>query len=327
MQIAYKEFSSTRKFGVELEVDPIVLSGGEPFGDAKSGKAVIANTLRCFESLPGNRRVDVLVEGGDQGWAESIDNDYWHVKYDSSCGPTGKKKKDGGGWEVASYVGSGINDIIHIAKAAHYLGSQGVQVNPFCGLHIHANVEDCDKTHMSNLMGHWLKIEPIISHALPERRKKNKYCKPLRSRLKKHYCEGMLLSDSIGPKNLSCHENPEKKYSINSVGWVVGERPTLEIRWPECVLDRMHIYNWTLFFINFIDACFMKPFDSISPVTSVEDLLEIVGLQNPEDEPFLILDEHLHLLKLWLLRRITECGSNQIIISEAKDKLDFLANI
>ena len=314
MHVAYKEFNTTRKFGVELEIHPSVT------------KMDLTDRMREFEKRSVNPR-QIIMEGGPEGWAESIDNNYWHVKYDSSCGPVGKKKQDGGGWEIASYVASGVRDAIHIAKAASYLEETGVQVNNHCGLHIHVDAADFTADQMGVLLGHWLKIESVVQHALPEHRKKNKYCKLLRQRMK-GYDPSRKLWDHIKPKNLCPHENPDKKFTLNTVGWCAGERPTVELRWPECLLDRMHVYNWILFIVNFVDACknreMPKNFDGVK---TIDDTLELMGLQGEDEGQALILDEHLHLLKLWFLRRVSRYGTHKKLVADAQDKLVFLTKI
>lgn len=323
METEYRDFTTKRNFGIELEIHPEDVS-----------KKFLCDQLKEFEARNKQPR-PVFMEDGSEGWAESIDNDYWHVKYDSSCGPLGKKKQDGGGWEIASYVAAGLPDIISIAKAAAHLRSNGVQTNLHCGLHIHVNAEDYTADDMSAMLGHWLRIEAVVAQALPDHRRKNKYCKPLRRRYNKLCTQGVdndwsvsKLWDYIRPSNLGVHENPDKKYTINTVGWARGDRRTVELRWPECSLDRMHVYNWTLLFVSFVELCKSRPAPTLlSPAQSVGETLEILGLQNPAGGPLLILDENLFLLKLWFLRRLMRFSSIKKIAREAEEKLVYITKI
>lgn len=320
MLVLHKNFISTRKFGVEYELT------------ASVSKKELGIYLKDFETENGTNRF-VHVEGGEKGWAESYANDFWHVKYDSTCGPLGKKKDFG--WEIASYIGSGNKDIVSISKAASYLRNRGVLTNNNCGLHIHADVSDLTVEQMGTLLSHWISIEHIIVQSCPKRRKNNKFCKSLARKIanvKKHIHTPSVLWDYIKPDNFSPHENPQKKVTLNSLGFAAGLvnkfhlRKTLELRMPECVLDEDFVANWIRLYLNFIDVNIKRGMANISKnCNNLSDLMWTLGLEDKES--FMLLSQEMHDVKVWFLNRLMENGNQQKMIKAVAKKLDLITRI
>lgn len=109
-RVIYKDFPQKRRFGVELEVSNNLT------------KSDIGKAITEFEGIYGLNKA-VKMTSGLEGWAQTECNDYWHVKFDRTCGPFGKSIDHG--WEVASYIGEGSADIRHIARAARFLKNFG----------------------------------------------------------------------------------------------------------------------------------------------------------------------------------------------------------
>lgn len=327
MRVEYKKFEPTRKFGVEIEVDQTL------------NKKELAEIIS--QKDPDRK---VHVEGGATSpkWAESVGNAFWHVKYDSTCGPLGKGK-DTGGWEVASYVGSGIKDIENIAAVGEFLGENQAKVNGNCGLHVHVETKDFSAKEIGKLLAYWIKIESFMFHANPSHRKGNKYCKSMRSL----YESGMIsdgienplsskeldpiqIWDVLKPKNHYPHENDEKKVTLNTLGVAKylhdscqDKRVTVEWRVPECMLQRKHISNCTKFILQFVDSCKDKEMpEDLSEIETIPDMLTLMGLYSKGS--FLILDSNLYELKLWFLGRVSEFSSNRKIAAEARQFIDFI---
>src|SRR5690349_3109756 len=103
--LIYRETPQSRKFGVELEVNKSVTK-------KKLGDIIAAQGILC------DRSEEVRVTSGVAGWEESRKNDYWHVKYDSTCG-----------WEVASFIAHGDADIDYIASTADCLSLWGAKTD------------------------------------------------------------------------------------------------------------------------------------------------------------------------------------------------------
>jgi len=116
--ICYREFNSNRPFGVELEVSPDIYP------------KAIGDILETYSHRP----VKIST------WKQTLNNRYWHVKTDSTCGYLGNGLDFG--YEIASYKASGYVDICHIAGIAERLSEHGISVNDNCGFHIHMDLSD-----------------------------------------------------------------------------------------------------------------------------------------------------------------------------------------
>lgn len=322
MRIVYRELPAKRRFGVELEVT----------------KTLLKNALGCLVKTyeeASSKKHEVRVTPGTRGWSETRRNAYWHVKYDSTCGPKGKYKDYG--WEVASYIGCGHRDIKSISGLASWLSDHSVEVNRNCGLHIHIDAEDLSPESMGNLMARWLKVEPHLFHICDARRNGSEYCKPIRDR----YGSRLIYYDptrlrhfwqDMAPYEYHTHNNPEKKYSLNTVGYAMGQiiphydRSTIELRMPECQLHTEHVENWIRLILNFVEMCkeSSPPFD-LAPATSVSEFLSFLGLQ--ESDRFVILDKKLLDTKIWVLNKlITSRLTTRETTLEARRLLEFISD-
>lgn len=319
-QIVYKEFPHNRKFGVELELSNNV------------NKKDIGYFLRYFECESEQKAVKI--SDGSTGWAATNNNDYWHVKYDSTCGPLGKGLDYG--WEVASYIGRGLRDVEHIGGAAGYLRSSGCEVNENCGLHVHVDAADFSAYMMGLMLSRWMKIESVLLSICDPCRCNNIHAKPLSSK-----CDIKMISyspilvmsfwDRIKPTNLETHDNDDKRYTLNTVNYAIGlnnrnySRKTVELRMPECKLDKDHVSNWTSLILNFVETSSKKcqvPM-TIRPSESIEEVLSYLGLGGNDE--FYILDKELTDLKIWFLTNLSK--KDHHLSSHAKKHLEFVSKI
>lgn len=330
MLIEYRNFQSQRRFGVEFEVS------------ATYTKKELGKFIETFEKGQGSGK-SILIEEGEKGWAESNANNYWHVKYDSTCGPLGKKSGSivdpmHHGWEIASYVCKGIDDVLCVSKVAQYLSDCRVLVNQNCGLHIHAETLDFNAYEMGILYSHWLRIEEMIIHSLPKHRKNNKYCKPISKRFKTKLGKVVnpsQLWDVVKPTNFYPHENPQKKVAINSIGFAQGlkedyhTRRTIELRLPECILNEQYVQNWLVLFLHFIDTTKTRGFLDYTKSCDnpLEETLWVLGLEEKNKDKFVLLGDKLFQLKCWFLERLINNASSKKIIESAFKKLEFITQI
>lgn len=332
MLIEYRNFQSQRRFGVEFEVS------------ATYTQDELHSFVKEFEQKNGTNRNIVVKHGtGAEGWAESIVNNYWHVKYDSTCGPLGKKTGQGSnpmhhGWEIASYVCQGVDDVISVSNMAQHLADCRVMVNPNCGLHIHAETLDFTAKEMGVLYSHWLKIEDMILHSLPKHRKNNKYCKPVSKKFKSKLPTALdpdKLWNTVKPTNFYPHENPQKKVAINPLGFAQGlktethERRTIELRLPECILNDNYVQNWLILYLHFIDTVKTRAFLDYTQVSKnpLDEVFWILGLEEKDDDKFVILGDKLFQVKCWFLERLINNSSTQKIKESAFQKLEFITQI
>lgn len=331
LHIEYREFPDDRRFGVELELSNNL------------SKEEIGKCLVDFERDSGSGR-KVEVTSGKEGWAFSSGNDYWHVKFDSTCGPMGKEKDSG--WEVASFIGKGAEDIKHISNAAARLHDFGAQTNLNCGLHVHVETTDYCVVSMGRLLARWAKVEDCLMKMCHPSRVGNEYCKPIRTRMKRRKANydskrPDWFWHEMQPYSLNVHNNPEKRYAINTIGFACSifnscyPRNTVELRLPECVLESRHVLNWARLMVHFVDCSveFDKlPLD-VEPAKSVDEVLYYLGLGglNPSfcdegTEEFLVLDGDLFDLKVWFLEKLASQRGGRTA-REAKKKLEFIATI
>lgn len=277
---------SNRRFGIEFEV------GNE------CSQSFIYNALKFC--TPVNIEVTPM-------WQQSSGNDFWHIKYDSTCGAAYLGQSSTPGWEIATFIATGFGDLTHIAGVAQELKQHGIKTNNNCGLHIHADVADFTVEKMGVLLAYWLKIEPMLCQAVPERRIDNKYCKLMsKSRkiaLNKEHTSAEVWK-AFKPTNFNLHENKQKKVTLNTVNFAESlitknkNKCTVEFRLPEGSLAHDDVLYWTSFFVNFIEK---------SKKSEMPKDLKSVGLI----EFFRISDIDLDT-KLWFLNRLNKFGNDQI---------------
>jgi len=323
MQVIFKTTPYTRKFGVELEVSPDL------------HKTKIGVLLEEFEMFSGTSR-PVRVTPGVKGWDDTNNNTYWHVKYDSTCGPLGKSEDHG--WEIASFIGKSELDLEIISGAGSWLKSQGVSTNNNCGYHIHIDVSDLTPEKIGLMIARWLKIEFYVMSACASQRLINPYCQFLNIRKitqNAHYNPLQLKKfwNEMAPQNLGIHENPDKRYTVNTIGYRIGQinpmhsRKTVEFRFPECLLDENHIGNWVRLLLCFVDSCCNASSapENIQKSTSAFEVLQLLGLQGSEN--FYLLDKELFDTKIWFLKKIISQSAETYYSKQASELLDFILEI
>ena len=316
MKIEFRNFSTKRKFGVEMEI---------------SNTLDVAKLQEAVKASGTQKRIK-----GQFGWSSTnTGSDYWDVKTDSTCGPKGKTTdKSLYGFEVASYPAQGHAGLTDIGNVATCLSVRGAEVNKFCGMHVHADARDLKVEQVGAILANWLKIEPILFQAVPKSRRDNKYCKSLllkkfknRSLDEKYSAEQMWVI--LRPTSVHVHDNSEKKYALNSVGYRAAieghyaDKHTLELRLPEGTLDKRDIKNWTRMFINFVSYSLNHVMPSNLRPTNVYQTLQILGLQG-NDEVFYVLSEGLYETKIWFLSRLCQFSNKPRIVTEAKKILEHI---
>lgn len=306
LNVCYRKFDSKRKFGIELEVN----------------NTVPKSRLKKIIQSVCDRPVQVT------SWGTDVDNDYWHVKEDSSCGPQGL---DGPrGLEIASYVGSGIGDIIRMSHVADALRDKKVVVTDFCGMHIHADCHDLSTEQMGTIVAYWLKIEYMIGLTLPSRRRGGEFCRYMQQKCRwrvdrtRSYRAGDIW-DLYKPQNLSQNDNDDRRATLNLVNYARGiwyswvTRKTIELRWPEGTVEGSNVKNWLRLFLNFIDNVKDRGMPDDTSSAGLEDVLTILGLHHDADN-FLILSEGLMETKAWFLERLVHFGAEDSFYSGGKNK-------
>lgn len=293
MKVEYKGFCSQRFFGVELEVGKEIQ------------RSIISSVIKKYS----NRKVVI------SGYTNSINNDKWILKTDSSCGRNvNSNGQNEGGYEITSYKASGIEDIKSIAKISSEIKKIGVKANNNCGYHIHVDVSDYTDEDMGRLIAYWLCIEDGLFASVPERRKYNNYCKKLRS--KNQYSNNINISDPVSvynifkPKVANIRHAQEKRYSLNLLNYYVStkkpyfKRKTVEFRFPEGTLTSNVVKNFIILLVSFVDI--IKSIN-VMPTElcnfNLNQILQICGLDHKDDK-FYIFDTDLFEARKWFLQRL-----------------------
>jgi len=312
-KIQYKCFASKRSFGVEFETSPNISK----------------QDIKKLIQMVCTREIYV------SSWEQSIDNSYWHVKQDSTCGPLSHKKQQYG-WEVCSFKSNGHKNITHIARVAQHLANSGLEVNDNCGLHVHAEVKDYDERQVAILLAWWVKIEPIIGLMVPESRINNKHCKMWSKSRKISVSNSYSAADLwsiIRPTEFGPHGNAQKKKTLNLVNFgavIAGARRgrrTLELRMPDGTLNGEDVAGWIKLFIHFVSSCRTRKMPKNMRVAkTIDEFLEILGLH--DKKTFFILSTGLRKTKEWILRRIISSKwaskSNPRMVEESKEALKMM---
>lgn len=280
MKFTTEKFVPKRTFGIEME-----------FGNKISGKElvdVIKNTDVDHDAI------------FSEHYAQDEGNDFWHVKYDRSCGDILGQY----GLEVATYVANSSKDLKIIGDVVKKLKSVGVNVNDRCALHIHAGAEDLNRMQVSMVCVNWVRAEHIICSMLPSHRINADYAKclkPIFNEINKNveFKENTLWS-FFAPTD---ETNDYRRRSINITNYVYkNNRKTLELRSPESSLEEIDVKNWTRFFLRFINCSSNQAFSNNLQPYTLEEFLQFLNLEKRTD--FLLLSSALFELKLWLCKRI-----------------------
>lgn len=313
--IQYRGLTQHRRFGVELEIND----------------TVSRNLIRDVIDGYSDRKIRM------SSWAQSRNNDYWHIKQDATCGLIGRDYDKG--WEVASYVGQGEEDISHIGLVAQGLAEAGCEVNENCGLHVHVEAADFDAYQMGVLMGHYAKFEHILLDIVPDHRHVNPYCETLYSEFDYHDRKKQWSAPEmwlhLKPRNHSPHNNPYRWRSVNLVNFSIGlvnknwNRKTVEFRLPECSLIDYDVKNWVRLFVNFVDWASTQDMPEDIQGSTIRNALGHMGLGHEEDT-FYILGRGLFNTKTWLLRRYIRFNQHRAygncLIVEPKEILNEMWN-
>ncbi len=294
MKVQYRSFSTRRPFGVEGEYTR--------FGITREAMADIL-TIK-----DPSRSVIITEYGLSSG-------DGWHVKTDSTCG-----------WEVASYKGRGVADLVNISSCFEAVAAQGGYINSDCGLHIHVDVSDFTECEVARVVAHWIRIEPVVFSIVPKSRKENIYCKRLRRKFIR--CIGKRTSpwkesdfyQKVKP--FDYESKKERRVSLNICNFEKSlveqdfDRKTLELRLPEMTSKGDDIKNWIRFFVTFVENTSKISIPCDMSSVGLSKTLYLAGLHAGDGEG-LLLSDGLFRTKEWFLYRVLKYAKNKKLCTDA----------
>jgi hypothetical protein len=314
MQILFQKLACKRFYGIEMEM-------GNEVNIAHIRKIIEQNSMIPVKTC---------------AYRATINNSFWDVKHDGSCGKrTDKFGINEGGYEVNSYKAYTAKDLAHICNVAKKLKQAGLIVNNNCGLHVHVDVSDFSEEQMGIFIFNWLKIEEIIFQSVPDIRKRSKYCcKNYYSRslpFKDKPLDASQIWDYYRPKTTKLHDNMDRRLAVNFVNYYrflklkYFHRPTVEFRFPEGTLISYHIKNWVKLFLHFVNnVSRMKKVDEFK-LASLTETLEILGLEGNENN-FSLLSPSLHETKIWFLKRLIRyCDYRHLTLKQ--EAIEILTNM
>ena len=241
MDLIKLEFDSSRRFGVELELNSF--------------------DKRDFYSNPLNTTLGELPLGSDEiaillnsklGFNVKImkyhhthNNLVWVIKPDRSCGI-----------EVCSPVSKGWTGIKSICEVVDLFSREKeISADSRCSFHIHVDVSDCSKEQVAKILTYWIKCEAIFLDSVPLQRKRNKFCQ----------CIGMTdLFEVDTPWDSSYiikKLGNNKYYTANCEHLANGHRQTLEFRIAESTacIDPFYTKNWIKLILHFVECAKNAP--------------------------------------------------------------------
>lgn len=201
-----------RLFGAEIEYNDVPM---------KDVAWAIAAQLRDYVEVTAH---------GHKHWNKTYG--YWLVKPDSSCGI-----------EVCSPLLKGSKGIRQLCSVIDVL--KNLPCDGRCSFHLHLSTADCSRQQINNILGWWVKCEPVIYDSFPDSRKNSKYCQFI------GFCDFMEgntldLIDLLG----------QNKYkSINTYHHLKGDRSSLEVRPAENEFckNSYFVENWVTFILLFFE--------------------------------------------------------------------------
>jgi hypothetical protein len=302
------KFNTKRSFGVEIEV----------------GKEVSKNVI--FESVQklSYKRVR------SSYYHPSVNNTFWDIKHDGSCGAKMKNGINEGGYEITSYKGSGVKDLLHISKVISTLKSIKIKTNHNCGMHIHVDVSDCNVDEIGCLINNWIFIEDIMFCMVPLRRKLNKFCNRLyTSKINNNSLKTAKDYWECYKPNSTALTSGDRRMSLNLLNYFRSmklktfNRKTVEFRFPESTLVEKNIKNWVRLLVFFVEFSIRnKKLISISPIDNLLKFLNVVGLYDFDNK--IKYSSGLLETRLWALKRIHRYANNIDIKNQAKNLIERL---
>lgn len=318
--IGYGIFGTKRKFGVEIE---------------SSAHISKARMKKCIEETDKAHPVRV-----SEQYAKDYNNNWWHIKKDGSCADRDYPY----GFEVCSYVGSGIGDIENVQKVVTALNKLGVKPNSNCSVHVHVEVNDFNSEKLAALVATWMRFEAIIGEMVPLNRVNSIYSKLLTKHYRwfsekkqfdaKTFCQLMMP--------LPCREafhgwnDRDRRLALNITNYAAvyhnmsdyrrnkaAYRKTVELRLPEGSMDARTVGNWVKFMLQFVQCCKKLPFPEQLTSFGLEDALVMMKLHSKDH--MLVLSRGLWNLKVWILERVLKHSRDQALRKEALTMLNYIS--
>lgn len=286
-------FNSMRRFGVEIEINSFDGESRPVNGKRPAGIEDVALLVQK------NCSDDVVIKG----YEHTSGNEGWVIKPDASCGI-----------EIVTTPLKGWRGIASVCKVVEALkNDQRIKADSRCSVHAHLEVADLTEDQIGNIIRYWIKCEPCFFDAMPQERKRNRYCQFMG-------LMNMIQHDSIiSSSDLIRMFGDVKYYSMNThmMCETGHKRKTVEFRMIEGggSKDPYLIKNWLRLIIHFVER--VKDLPTPIPYkegdrwssflwVEPEDVLQILGFNGKYE-----LSKGLQQTKNWLIGRWNKCLTKQ----------------
>lgn len=230
----FLDFDSTRRFGVEIEINAFD-------GKSRPDSEVLPKGIQYFGHIVSECLKERVVVNK---WTHNHNNDEWIVKPDSSCGI-----------EICSAVLKGMSGINKVGKVVEMLRADSlVSADYRCSFHVHVEVSDLSLNQLGSILSWWLKCEPVFYDAVPFRRKRNRYCQIWGlSDMFEH--DVKLNSEYL----IKCFGS-NKYTSLNTFHYCKKKRETIEFRIMEedCCINSESAKNWIILLVHFVETAIKR---------------------------------------------------------------------
>ena len=289
MDLPVLSFNYPRRWGVEMEVNSLDQR------DFKTHPLIKSELPQGIEKMATMITEFLGEKTVVKGWHPTHNNDCWVLKPDSSCGI-----------EICSPVQKGWLGLNATCKVADLIKSTKIPVDNRCSLHVHVDVDDCNRSTVAKILSYWIKCESVFLDSVPLHRKRNRYCQ----------CIGMSdLFDHDSPLDdatILAKLGQQKYYTINCFHFYRSERNTIEARIAEsdgCV-DSLLLKNWVRLILHFVEMAIKAPaIENYNPNNphsgfcwlDLEDVISFLGFSGEYQ-----LSPGMEQVRNWFLARLNQ---------------------
>lgn len=290
MVIPKLSFQSTRRFGVEIELN------SEDRRDFKERPLnIMAKELPLGIFYIGQKILEISNKKEVRVWKHHLthNNSIWVLKPDSSCGI-----------EVCSPILKGYSGIKEICNLIEAFGKDDkVNIDSRCSLHTHFNVHNLTNEQVAAICVWWVKCESVLLDSMPAVRKRNRHCQVIG--LFDVFEHNEYIAPAVVLQKLGMH----KYWTANTFHFHYNRRPTIEFRigeWSLCK-DAESSYYWLVLLHHFVARSLSmglpghydgNPWNGYLWLDP-DDVLKFLGFSGEYE-----LDETLEKTRVWFINRL-----------------------
>lgn len=192
------------------------------------------------------------------------------------------------GFEIVSPPQTDFKDLEKVCKI---LKENKIKTNFSTGLHVHHEIKELKRQQIIRVYEFYNKYESAIDSMLPERRKNNRFCKPIKEvieTVRSSSTKSSLLKKVAGAGN-SMYYDGCRYYKINLRSFIYYG--TIEFRQHHGSIDFEEISNWILFTHKIIDRATqinrnIKPLENerISNNAKITEMVKELKIENTKLE-------------------------------------------